>query len=88
MKGLDVTNKSDRVYHFHKRTVEAFTELLAAAGLKNASDLKREHVYRRISMSEVSRYDQLYPEIPVGCLIGTDTIPELFRKEMLGAIDK
>ncbi len=32
MKGLVVTDKSERVYHFHKNTLHAANELLAAAG--------------------------------------------------------
>jgi glutamate synthase domain-containing protein 2 len=37
MKGLVVTDKSERVYHFHKNTLHAANELLAAAG-KNSFD--------------------------------------------------
>ena len=32
MKGLVVTDKSERVYNFHKNTLHAANELLAAAG--------------------------------------------------------
>lgn len=39
MKGLVVKDKSERVYHFHKNTIHATLELLAAAGCKNLDDL-------------------------------------------------
>lgn len=39
MKGLVVTDKSDRVYHFHKNTLHAANELLAAAGKTSFSDI-------------------------------------------------
>ncbi|OXA86395.1 FMN-binding glutamate synthase family protein [Flavobacterium hercynium] len=39
MKGLVVTDKSERVYHFHKNTLHAANELLAAAGKKNFADV-------------------------------------------------
>lgn len=39
MKGLVVTDKSDRVYHFHKNTLHAANELLAAAGKKSFADV-------------------------------------------------
>ncbi|MCP4441871.1 MAG: FMN-binding glutamate synthase family protein [Aureispira sp.] len=87
MKGLDVTDKSDRVYYFHKRTVKTFVEMLAAAGLDDMRKLNRSHVFRRISMSDVQRYDQLYPVIPVGCLKDQENIPEIFKKHMLEALD-
>lgn len=35
MKGLVVTDKSERVYYFHKNTLHAANELLAAAGKKS-----------------------------------------------------
>lgn len=39
MKGLVVTDKSERVYHFHKNTLHAANELLAASGKKSFSDV-------------------------------------------------
>ena len=39
MKGLVVTDKSERVYHFHKNTLHAANELLAAAGKKSFADV-------------------------------------------------
>jgi glutamate synthase domain-containing protein 2 len=39
MKGLVVTDKSDRVYHFHKNTLHAANELLAAAGKNNFNEV-------------------------------------------------
>jgi glutamate synthase domain-containing protein 2 len=35
MKGLVVTDKSERVFHYHKNTLHASNELLAAAGKPN-----------------------------------------------------
>lgn len=88
MVGLDVGDKAQRVYHFHEKTVHAFVELLAAAGLHSPSELQRYHIYRRVSYSKVLRYDQLYPNIPVGCLVGSgDAIPEVFRRQMLEHLD-
>jgi hypothetical protein len=39
MKGLVVTDKSERVYHFHKNTLHAANELLAAAGKKDFAEV-------------------------------------------------
>jgi glutamate synthase domain-containing protein 2 len=39
MKGLVVTDKSERVYHFHKNTLHAANELLAAAGKNSFTEV-------------------------------------------------
>lgn len=39
MKGLVVTDKSERVFYFHKNTLHAANELLAAAGKKSFTDV-------------------------------------------------
>jgi glutamate synthase domain-containing protein 2 len=85
--GLDVADKTERIYHFHHKTIHAFVELIAASGLAQSGDLQRRHVYRRITNSKVMRYDQLYPVIPVGCLLNTTEIPEVYRKTMLEFLD-
>ena len=62
-KGLNVTDKARRTYFFHKNTVDAFTELIAAAGVPHPSDLKRHHVNRRINMNKVLKYDDIFPDV-------------------------
>lgn len=86
--GLDVGDKSERVYNFHHKTLHAFVELLAATGLAQPSDLQRRHIYRRISGSKVMRYDQLYPLIPVGCLLNSENLPELYKATMLESLEE
>lgn len=83
MKGLDVEDKADRVYHFHKKTLYTFVDMMAAAGIDHPSKIKRKHIFERTTVGTVRRYDQLFPNIPVGCCLNTDEIPEVFRKEML-----
>ncbi|NHZ85709.1 MAG: FMN-binding glutamate synthase family protein [Planctomycetia bacterium] len=60
-KGLDVQDKAKRVARYHKETVKSVTELLAAAGLKNPSQLNRSHIYRRISAHAIKSYADIYP---------------------------
>ena len=87
MKGLDIPNKSDRVANFHKKTIYAFVEMMAAAGIDHPSKFKRSHVFKRTTVGIVKRYDQLFPDMPVGCCLNTDEIPEIFKKEMLMMLD-
>ncbi len=83
MQGLNVADKRTRVKNFQHKTVHAFLELLCASGLSHPSQLQRKHIYRRVSMSSVMRYDELYPEFEPGCLRNSSTIPEVFRKQMI-----
>jgi glutamate synthase domain-containing protein 2 len=53
MRALVVPDKSERVFQFHKNTLVALKELLAAAGLNHPDELGPEHVIRRVSSTEV-----------------------------------
>ncbi|AWV98457.1 FMN-binding glutamate synthase family protein [Arcticibacterium luteifluviistationis] len=61
MKGLNVPNKAERVTNFHHATLRSFSELVGAAGIRNLSELNRTHINRRISMTEVMNYSEIYP---------------------------
>ena len=69
MKGLDVKNKSERVANFHHETLHSFSELIAAAGVANPSNLERKHINRRITMNTVLKYDEIYPNMEKGSLL-------------------
>ena len=66
MKGLNVVNKTDRVYNYHKETVYALVELLAAAGLKHPSEITRKHVYMRMTETTSKRYEDIYGRVKRG----------------------
>ena len=87
MKGLDVPSKADRVASFHQKTIYTFVEMMAAAGIDHPSKIKRRHVFKRTTVGIVKRYDQLFPNMPVGCCLNTDEIPDVFKKEMLMLLD-
>lgn len=57
---LDVADKSERVYHFHRNTLKALAEMLGAAGLNHPAELGPEHIVRRVSENEVQSYDQIF----------------------------
>ncbi len=68
IRGLVVEDKKKRVASFHRETIKSFVELLAASGLDSPEKINRSHIYRRVSMGEILRYDQLYPSMSEGCL--------------------
>ncbi|OWY26207.1 FMN-binding glutamate synthase family protein [Sphingobacteriales bacterium UPWRP_1] len=82
VKGLVVTDKKRRVANYHKETVESFVELMGAAGLTHPNQISRAHLYRRVSMREIKRYDEIYPYIPAGSLLHADTCPDAYKIHM------
>ncbi|MEN8167437.1 MAG: FMN-binding glutamate synthase family protein [Pseudomonadota bacterium] len=77
-RGLVVTDKAQRVAHYHAKTVHATAEIIASAGLRHTSELNRSHIYRRISQHEIKRYDQIFPYLPEKSLLD-ETLPDTFK---------
>ncbi len=65
-RGLDIPDKAQRVYHFHKNTLEALAQVVAAAGLDHPSELTPEHVCRRTSPTDVRSFARLYEHLEPG----------------------
>lgn len=77
--GLDVDDKAVRVRNFHAETVKSAAELFAAAGFRSPGQVRRHHVFRRVSPVEIRRLDQIYPDVPEGSFLGGD-VPERYRE--------
>lgn len=63
IKGLDVTDKKERVASFHKKTVDSFAELICAAGFDDKDKIERKHINRRISRIRILTYEDIYPSV-------------------------
>ncbi len=68
-RALLVPDKSTRVRQFHAATLDALADMVAAAGLDHASQLRPDHVWRRVSPQEVRSYADLYPSLAPGELL-------------------
>ncbi len=68
-RGLVVAEKAERVESFHRHTVAALAELVAAAGLHHPSELLPHHIWHRVSPIEVKALDRIYPFLPAGILL-------------------
>jgi glutamate synthase domain-containing protein 2 len=66
---LVVPDKSERVYNFHRQTLRALSDMLAAAGLQHPDDLKPHHLVRRISATEVKQFSELHVFLETGELL-------------------
>ncbi|MBT8189726.1 MAG: FMN-binding glutamate synthase family protein [Bacteroidia bacterium] len=80
VKGLDITDKKTRVANYHKETVESFVELMAAAGLDHQDKINRSHIYHRVGREGAISYMEMYPYIPEGCLLTSESVPENLKK--------
>ena len=80
-KALVVTDKAERVMHFHRSTLHALQELVQAAGLHHPNEIGTHHIVRRISATEVRPLSSLVLQLPPGALLGPlDTLPDIFRR--------
>ena len=80
-KAIDVGDKSTRIARYHKETVKATMELIGSAGLIGTHDINRSHIYRRVSQTEIKRYDQIYPNMLPGELLANSGAGR-FEQEM------
>ncbi|HBV20695.1 MAG TPA: FMN-binding glutamate synthase family protein [Nitrosomonas sp.] len=81
VKGLAVADKSQRVANFHRETVKALMEIIASAGLSDATQVNRTHVFRRVDQTCIKRYDELFPYLTPGCLL-EEPYPAYLEKDV------
>src|SRR3546814_13263630 len=68
-RALVVGDKADRVYNFHRNTLLALSEMIAAAGLDHPSRLGPHHLVRRVSLTEIRLFSQLHIFLEDGDLL-------------------
>ena len=68
-RALVVPDKAERVYNFHRATVELLAELVGATGLDHPSQFALVHFSRRVSQHEVKSFAELYPPLKPGELL-------------------
>jgi hypothetical protein len=76
-RALVVPDKTQRVANFHKNTMEALAQLIAAAGLTHPSQLKPRHLVRRISPNQVKLASALLPYLEPGQLLDPDQLARM-----------
>jgi glutamate synthase domain-containing protein 2 len=72
-RALVVPDKAERVFNFHRSTIEALAEVIAAAGLDHPSELQPWHFSKRLGAVRVQTLDQIYRFLQPGELLdGTE----------------
>ncbi|WP_460417441.1 FMN-binding glutamate synthase family protein [Pseudomonas sp. microsymbiont 2] len=79
-RALVVPEKAERVASFHRNTLHALAEMLAAAGLDHPNELKPKHLARRISPSEISLFSQLHTFLKPGELLSGAIDSEFYAR--------
>jgi glutamate synthase domain-containing protein 2 len=68
-RALVVPDKAERVFNFHRATLESLAELVAAAGLEHPGEFRPAHFSRRVSANTVMSFAELYPSLEPGELL-------------------
>ena len=69
--GLHVDDKRVRIRNYQHKTVHTALEIVGALGLKSPSELRPEHVYRRIDGLKTMTFEGMYHSMEVGSLLST-----------------
>jgi glutamate synthase domain-containing protein 2 len=78
-RGLIVEDKAQRVHNYHRNTVHALAEMIAAMGLDHTSELTPEHVVRRVSEFQALSLAEIYHVATHGDFL-TGTADPRFQK--------
>jgi len=68
-RGLVVSDKADRVYHFHRNTVAALMEVVGAAGCEHPSELTPAHIVLSGKDHEARPANEAYALLERGALL-------------------
>jgi glutamate synthase domain-containing protein 2 len=82
-RALVVPDKAERVHNFHRNTLQALAEMLAAAGLKHPNELGPHHLFRRVSETEIKLVSQIHRFLKPGILLSGDSVGE-FKGDRIG----
>ncbi len=84
-RGLVVENKKVRVYNYHRKTTKAVQEMMAAMGLKHASELQPWHLMRRTGTAEVHNCGELFEQVETGSFLNEKNVPASYARALRSA---
>lgn len=68
-RALNVVDKAERVYRFHKNTLKALAEMTGAAGLSHPREFLPHHLLMREGDRNMVTGEEVYPYLPDGFLL-------------------
>lgn len=78
-RALVVPDKAQRVYNFHRNTIKALAEMLAAAGVTHPRELGPHHLFRRVSATEIKLVSQIHRFLKPGSLLNGGADAEFYE---------
>ena len=91
-RALVVPDKAERVYNFHRNTLSALSDMIAAAGLDHPGALGPHHLVRRVSLTEIRLFSQLHMFLEEGELLADshdrDFYSEAWRQARADTFDR
>ena len=78
-RALVVPDKAQRVHNFHRNTISALAEMLAATGLKHPRELGPHHLFRRVSPTEIKLSSQIHRFLAPGSLLNGGAVGEFYE---------
>ena len=79
-RALVVTDKAERVANYHRLTVKALADMLAAAGLEHPDQLTPHHLIRRASSTEIRSFAALHTFIKPGSLLTGECHDSIYQE--------
>ncbi|MFA8300422.1 MAG: FMN-binding glutamate synthase family protein [Hyphomicrobiales bacterium] len=61
VKALNIKDKKQKAASFHYETVESALELIAAMGLDHPSELRRNHIQKRVKPGQAKSLEEIFP---------------------------
>ncbi|MFZ5962224.1 FMN-binding glutamate synthase family protein [Thalassococcus sp. BH17M4-6] len=68
-RALNVVDKAERVYRFHRNTLKALAEMTGAAGLSHPGEFLPHHLLMREGDRDMVTGEEIYPYLPNGFLL-------------------
>ena len=78
-RALVIPDKAERVANFHRNTLAALAELVAAAGLTHPSQIGPQHIVRRISGERIQLFSNIFPMLHPGELLDGEAEPAVYK---------
>lgn len=79
-RALVVEDKAQRVFNFHRNTLKALAEMLAAAGLDHPAQIDAKHLVQRMSATEIKLFSQQHVFLAPGELLSGQIEGEFYER--------
>jgi glutamate synthase domain-containing protein 2 len=86
-RALHVGNKSERVAQYHRNTMDALVEMVAAIGLEHPNQIRPNHVFRRITPERAVSYAEAFRFLKEGELLNGCDDPQFKADWEMASID-